>query len=105
MSSTASIANRRRLEGCSIATALSIETLPLVFMPDHDFSRRAPDSAGDSARNSRGAEAAGAALGLVQRRLFRPLQPCHRRHHHLRDPIAALDGENILPVVDQNDAD
>src|SRR5690349_22603765 len=87
MSRTASIAKRRRLEGCSIATALSMETLRYC-----DF---------DSCR----AEAAGPTRGLVQSRLFRPLQPGHRRHHHLRNAIAALDGEDLLAVVYQDHAD
>src|SRR5688500_10525219 len=93
MSSTASIAKRRRLEGCSMATALSMETLRNC---DFDPSRRL---------DSRGAETAGAACGLIQCGLLRPLQPGYRRHHHLRDAIAALDGEGLLAVIDQDDAD
>src|ERR1044072_4955363 len=87
MSRTASIAKRRRLEGCSIATALSMESLRYC-----DF---------DSCR----AEAGRAARGVIHGRLFRPLQPRHRRHPHLRDAIAALDGEDLLAVVDQDHAD
>src|SRR5690242_10463878 len=101
MSSTASIANSKRLEGCSMATALSMDPTGLrAFHAEGD----APNPVHFALDSSR-AEAAGAALGRLQAGLLRPLQPGHRRHHQLRDPVAALQGEDFMPVVDQDDAD
>src|SRR5689334_17934759 len=94
MSSTASIANRRRLDGCSMATALSIESI-------RDHHTWVPTRASYTCR----AETAGTALGLIERRLLGPLQPGHRGHHQLRDAIAAADGEDLLSVIDQDHAD
>ena len=53
---------------------------------------------------ARTAEAAGAALRLIQNVHFIPDAPRHRRKHHLSNAVSRLDGKGLLSQVYQDNA-